>query len=124
MVKVRKLLQSTPPIYVQLEQPASKRKLELLYKAKAEPVKMKERKDDSQAINLNNNDVSQSTVAVTCDAAKEIPWVKPPCRKFVYKNTPSCCKMLGCTRGTILHGIFPYSCPLLRRIRIAFPVLM
>ena len=76
MAKVRKLLQSTPPIYVQLEQPASKRKLELLYKAKAEPVKKKERKDDSQAIDLNNNDVSQSTVAVARDTAKEIPWVK------------------------------------------------
>ena len=50
MVKVRKLLQSAPPIYVQLEQSASKRKLESLYKAKAEPVKNKERKDDSQAI--------------------------------------------------------------------------
>ena len=124
MAKVKKLLQSAPPIYVQLEQPASKRKLESLYKAKAEPVKKKERKDDSQAVDLNNNGVSQSTVAVARDAAKEIPWVKPPCRRFVYKNTPSCCKMLGCTRSTTLCGIFPYSCPLLRRIRIAFPVLM
>ena len=96
MAKVRKHLQSAPPIYVQLEQPASKRKLESLYKAKAEPVKKKERKDDSQAIDLNNNDVSQSTVAVARDAAKEIPWVKPPCRRFVYRNNLSCCKMLGC----------------------------
>ena len=50
MAKVRKLLQSAPPIYVQLKQPVSKRKLQSLYKAKAEPVKNKERKDDSQAI--------------------------------------------------------------------------
>ena len=49
MVKVRKLLQSAPQLYVQLEQPASKQKLESSYKAKqkfessykakAEPVK-------------------------------------------------------------------------------------
>ena len=88
MVKVRKLLQSVPPIYVQLEQPAPKRKFKSLYKAKAEPVKKKEQKDDSQAIDLNNNDVSQLTVTVARDAAKEIPWVKPPCRRFVYRNTP------------------------------------
>ena len=50
MAKVRKLLQSAPPIYVQFEQPVSKRKLESLYKSMAEPVKNKERKDDSQAI--------------------------------------------------------------------------
>ena len=42
MAKVRKLLQSAPPIYVQLEQPVSKQKLESLYEAKAEPVKNKE----------------------------------------------------------------------------------
>ena len=36
----------------------------------------KNEKDDSQAIDLDNNDVSQTTVAVTCDVAKEIPWVK------------------------------------------------
>ena len=76
MVKVRKFLQSAPQIYVQLEQPASKQKLELSYKAKTEPVKKKERKDDSQAIDLDNKDVSQTTVAVACAAAKEIPWVK------------------------------------------------
>ena len=46
------------------------------HKAKAEPVKKKEWKDDSQAIDLNNNDVSQSTGAVACAIAKEIPWVK------------------------------------------------
>ena len=54
MAKIRKLLQSAPPIYVQLEQPASKQKLESSYKAKAEPVKKKEQKDDSQAIDLDN----------------------------------------------------------------------
>ena len=44
-----------------------------------------------------NNDVLQSTVTVAHDAAKEIPWVKkPPCRRFVYRNNPSCCKILGC----------------------------
>ena len=37
---------------------------------------------------LNNNDVSQWTVAVARDAAKEIPWVKPPCRRFVYIEIP------------------------------------
>ena len=58
MVKVRKLLQSAPQIYVQLEQPASKQKLELSQKAKAEPVKKKERRDNSQAIDLDNKDVS------------------------------------------------------------------
>ena len=73
MVKVRKLLQSAPQIYVQLEQPASKQKLESSYKAKAEPVKKKEWKNDSQANDLDNKDVSQSTVAVACAAAKEIP---------------------------------------------------
>ena len=52
MAKVRKLLQSAPPIYVQLEQPVSKRKLEPLYKAKAEPAKKKERKDDSPIVIL------------------------------------------------------------------------
>ena len=52
IAKVRKLLQSAPPIYVQLEQPASKRKLESLYKAKDEPVKNNERKYDSQAIQI------------------------------------------------------------------------
>ena len=88
MAKVRKLLQSAPPIYVQLEQPVSKRKLESLYKAKAEPVKNKERKDDSQAIQWFNNDVSQWTVAVARDAAKEIPWVKPPFRRLVYIEIP------------------------------------
>ena len=46
------------------------------YKAKAEPVKKNERKDDSQAIDLDNKDVSQTTVAIDCAAAKEIPWVK------------------------------------------------
>ena len=66
-------MQSTPPIYLQLEQPASKRKLESSYKAKAEPVKKKEQKDDSQAIDLDNNDVLQMTVAVARDTAKEIP---------------------------------------------------
>ena len=73
MVKVRKLLQSAPQIYVQLEQLASKQKLESSYKAKVEPVKKKERKDDSQANDLDNKDVSQTTVAVACAAAKEIP---------------------------------------------------
>ena len=37
---------------------------------------------------LNNNDVSQWTVALARDAAKEIPWVKPPCRRFVYIEIP------------------------------------
>ena len=73
MVKVRKLLQSAPQIYVQLEQPASKQKLESSYKAKAEPVKKKEWKNDSQANDLDNKDVSQLTLAVACAAAKEIP---------------------------------------------------
>ena len=45
-------------------------------KTKAEPVKKKERKDDSQVIDLDNNDVSQSAVAVAYDAAQEIPCVK------------------------------------------------
>ena len=73
MVKVRKLLQSAPQIYVQLEQPASKQKLESSYKAKAEPVKKKEWKNDSQANDLDNKDVSQLTLAIACAAAKEIP---------------------------------------------------
>ena len=78
MAKVRKLLQSAPPIYVQLEQPVSKllQMFESSYKAKAEPVKKKEQKNDSQANDLNNNGMSQSTVTVACDAAKVVPWVK------------------------------------------------
>ena len=76
MVKARKLIHSAPPICVQLKQLASKRKLELSYKAKAEPVKKKERKDDSQAIDLDNNNMSQSDVAKAHDAATEDPWLK------------------------------------------------
>ena len=37
---------------------------------------------------LNNNDVSQWTVAVARDGAKEIPWVKSPCRRFIYIEIP------------------------------------
>ena len=43
---------------------------------------------------LNNDDVSQWTVAVARDVAKEIPWVKAPCRRFVYiEIPPSCCNL-------------------------------
>ena len=36
----------------------------------------KEQKNDSQVINLDNNDESQLTVAVVCDDAQDILWVK------------------------------------------------
>ena len=51
-------------------------------------------------------------------------WLKDPCRRFVYRNIPNCCIMLGRTCSTILWGIFPYSCPFLRSIRIVLPMLI
>ena len=45
-------------------------------------------------------------------------------RRFVYRNAPNCCIMLGWMCSTIFHGIFPYSCPLLRSTRIVIPTLI
>ena len=73
IAKIKKIVQSAPPIDLKLAKTILKRKLmsrlELSHEATVEPVKKKDRLSDNQAIDL-------STGPSAHDTTKEIPWVK------------------------------------------------
>ena len=73
IAKIKKIVQSAPPIDLKLAKTILKRKLvsrlELSHEATVEPVKKKDRLSDNQAIDL-------STGPSARDTTKEIPWVK------------------------------------------------
>ena len=73
IAKIKKIVQSAPPIDLKPAKTIPKRKLEsrleLSHEATVEPVKKKDRLRDNQAIDL-------STGPSARDTTKEIPWVK------------------------------------------------
>ena len=72
MSKIKKLVQSTPPIDFQCKQTVTKRKLQLLPKANDEPpVKKRQRIKDSPITSIDIDMPRESTR----DIAKEDPWV-------------------------------------------------